>query len=316
MTRNFLSITIFAILITAVFISCSEDDSNPVNTTEGPQYSGSMVRIEAGGSSFQMGSENGNADEQPVHTVNFTCDFWMDTVEVTQADYEELMSVSYDGYFTPEWQEAYGLGDEFPVYSVYWGDAVLYCNARSRAEGLDSVYTYTDIFGAPGCLCQLGGVSAGLTKNGYRLPTEAEWEYACRAGSATDFYWGQDYDPYPATADDSLEISNCAVWSGNSWDIDAEDPAFGNQICGGKTPNDYGLYDMAGNVYEWCHDLYGAYTADTKTDPSGPETGGWNVVRGGSWGTGAYYLRSANRTFTTPDYQFFFLGFRCVRNPQ
>ncbi len=308
---------IFIIIVIWVtcFISCSEDDANPVNNSLGGlQYSGSMVLIEAQGSSFQMGSETGNADEQPVHTVSFTHDFWMDTVEVTQGDYENLMGVSYDGYFTPEWQEAYGMGDDYPVYSVSWGDAVLYCNARSRTEGLDSVYTYSDIYGFPGSLCELENVESDLSRNGYRLPTEAEWEYACRAGSNTDFFWGQEYDPYPSTSEDSTEIDDYAVWYGNSWQLGTDDPGFGNQIAGGKIQNDFGLYDMAGNVYEWCHDYYDAYTGDPQTDPAGPGSGSWNVARGGSWGTSANYLRSANRTFNSPDYLYYFLGFRCVRN--
>ena len=263
-----------------------------------------------------MGSENGLHGEQPVHTVSFTHNFWMDTTEVTQGSYDSFMSLSYSGYYTPTWQFAFGLGDDYPAYSIYWGDAVLYCNALSRSEGLDSVYTYTAINGTPGSLCYLENVSTDFTKNGYRLPTEAEWEFACRAGSTNDFYWGKDYDPYPSTAEDSAEVNSFAVWSVNSWIFGVGDPEYGTHQVGTKQPNAFGLYDMSRNVYEWCHDWYGEYSGESQVNPSGPASGSWHSVRGGSWGTNAIHLRSANRTFTSPDYQYYFLGFRCVRKQQ
>ncbi len=301
-------------LLITIFLSCGEDDKNPVNGGNGTlTHSGGMVLIKAKDMTFQMGSNNGSIDEQPVHTVSFTFSFWMDTTEVTQADYDSLMNATYDGYFTPSWQVTFGQGDDYPAYAVYWDDAVLYCNARSKSEGLDTVYTYTGINGVPGSLCTLDSLSADLSKNGYRLPTEAEWEYACRAGSTSDFYWGEDYDPYPSTPEDSAEVNSFAVWSANSWIFGVGHSDYGTHPVGTKAPNSFGLYDMSGNVYEWCHDWYGDYDGSSQTDPTGPPNGGWHSVRGGSWGTGAGLLRSANRTFTSPDYQYYFLGFRCVK---
>lgn len=291
--------------------SCAPDDSN--DNEPPPDNPCGMVRIQSGGRGFQMGSAAGFADEAPVHTVNFTRDFWMDSTEVTQGDYDSLMRASYPAYTTPGWFIQYGHGDRFPAYHVYWADAVLYCNARSRRDGLDSVYTYTRIVGTPGNLSELEGVVIDYSRNGYRLPTEAEWEYACRGGRTTDFYWNVNYDPYPATAADSAEVHAHAVWYANSWVFGADVDEFGTHPVAQKAPNAYRLYDMAGNVYEWCADWYGEYPSGAITDPIGPADGEWRILRGGSWGSNAIHLRSPNRTFSAPDYVYYFIGFRVVR---
>jgi len=303
----------FALLSLSLFYSCNKEDDNPADNDNALIYSGGMVLIKAQNARFQMGSDEGFPDEQPVHTVSFTYEYWMDTVEVSQGEYHSLMVISYPDYLDPTWQATYGAGDDYPAYSVYWGDAALYCNARSRQDGLDSVYTYTSIIGVPGCLCQLENVVADYSKNGYRLPTEAEWEFACRAGANTDFFWGKDCDPYPATTADSLEVDSYCVWYRNSWECGTGYAGYGTHPVGTKTANAYGLYDMAGNVYEWCNDWYGSYSSGSATDPTGPSSGTWHAIRGGSWGNYAYYLRSSNRTFSCPGYEYYFLGFRCVR---
>lgn len=291
------------------FMACDDDSTNPedVFTPLG------MVLIETADISFDMGSDAGLfSDEQPVHTVTFSASFWIDTTEVTQADYDSLMSEAYTDYGTPEWHDTYGLGDNYPAYAVSWDDAILYCNARSVRDGLDTVYTYTSITGTPGNMCELEGVEADSTANGYRLPTEAQWEYACRGGVDNDFFWGQDFDPYPSTADDTTEVDSYAYWYANAWNYGSEDDEFGTHEVASKLANPYGLYDMAGNLYEWCYDFYGEYSSDAVTDPSGPETGDYHCMRGGSWGSHCLHLRSANRTLYVPDYQYNFIGFRVV----
>jgi formylglycine-generating enzyme required for sulfatase activity len=253
------------------------------------------------GGMFQMGQPNPDlggtgwsSNEQPVDTVTVSA-FYMDTTEVTQADYLALMHVN-PSYFT---------GDSLrSVETMSWFDAVLYCNKRSKRDGLDTSYSYTSVTGTPGNGCTaLGGLVIDVTKNGYRLPTEAEWEYACRAGSTTDFYWGKSYPP--TTSADSLAIDSNALWYNNS--------TTGTQPVAMKKPNAWGLYDMSGNVCEWCNDWYGSYSSGSQTDPTGPSTGSYRVVRGGSWNDYDDILRSARRDYYHPDSKSNISGFRCVR---
>ncbi|UCE04942.1 MAG: SUMF1/EgtB/PvdO family nonheme iron enzyme [bacterium] len=272
----------------------------------------SMILISAQDSSFQMGSEQGNVDEQPVHAVSFSYDFWMDTTEVTQGDYDNMMSNSYAGYSQPLWGNPYGVGDNYPAYAIEWGDAALFCNARSKQAGLDTVYSYTAISGRPGDGCFLEGLAMNFNASGYRLPTEAEWEYACRAGAHSDFFWGKNFDPYPVTEADTAEINGYAVWAGNSWNFSAEDSRFGTYSVASNKPNAFGLYDMSGNVSEWINDWYYDYSGEQQIDPTGSETETYHFVRGGNWGNEATFLRSANRQFASPDYYIWFCGFRTV----
>lgn len=252
-----------------------------------------MVSIPGG--TFQMGDTDTHfLDEQPVHQVTVSA-FYMDTVEVTQADYASLMGVN-PSYFT---------GDSLrPVETVTWFDAALYCNKRSRRDGRDTVYSYTSITGTPGNGCSdLAGLAVDFTKNGYRLPTEAEWEYACRAGSTTDYYWGRNYPS--TTSADTLAIDSNAVCYYNT--------PIGTLPVAWKKSNAWGLYDMSGNVWECCNDWYGSYTSGSQTDPTGSSTGIERVMRGGSWANVDSFLRSAYRLYNSPDNRGIRLGFRCVR---
>jgi len=301
-------------------VKCSLSVSNPWKPTGALEHSKEMVKIIALGHNFEMGQPDPNIGgdgqtnrEQPVHTVSFTYNFWMDTIEVSQGDFDTVMTVAYTNYFPPTWDEQHGQGDSVSCYCVSWGDAALYCNARSKRDGYDTVYSYDSIASSPGCFAELFGLKVSFAKNGYRLPTEAEWEYACRAGSSTDFYWGMDFDPYPATSADTAEIGTYTVWEVNS--LNSTD-RYGVNPGGRKKANAYGLYDMSGNVSEWCNDYDASYTWGPKTDPTGPATGSYQILRGGNWGNNASFLRSANRYFMFPDYMYYFLGFRVVRRAQ
>jgi len=230
------------------------------------------------GGSFEMGSARGSADEKPVHKVQVS-PFWMDRFEVVQEEFRKHQ-ISDPSHFK---------GARQPLEQINWTDATLYCNERSLAEGLEPCYdedTWTCNFDA----------------NGYRLPTEAEWEFACRAGSDSEYSFGNSAGPLSAHA-----------WhTGNSGGT--------THPVGQKKPNAWGLYDMHGNVAEWCNDRYGAeyYAESPVENPRGPAEGQERVIRGGGWNSSAESCRSAYRagdpaiddTCLANDA----IGFRCVRN--
>jgi formylglycine-generating enzyme required for sulfatase activity len=243
-----------------------------------------MFLIPSKGASFSMGGTM-QEWEMPVHTVTFTYNYWMDTTEVTQEDYLCLMDTN-PSYFTGDLKR--------PVETVSWYDAILYCNARSRRDNLDTVYQYESMARSE------GGKYVGLInmdymtmKNGYRLPTEAEWEFACRAHATTNYYWGdtmnQDYAWY---LDNSIATTHPVAQ---------------------KLKNAFHLYDMSGNVWEWCLDWFGDYSAQNQTDPTGPINGEDRVVRGGFKDSDADEIRSAKRNWVHPTYACRNDGFRCVR---
>lgn len=255
-----------------------------------------MVKIEAQGKSFQMGTNKGKAFNQPVHTVELTRDYYMDKTEVTQKDYKTRMSNHYKDFTMP--LLAKGQGDNFPVYLINWYDVVLYCNARSVQKKLDTVYRYAEILGIPGNNCRIKDLFITLSNNGYRLPTEAEWEFACRGGKTTDFYWGN--------INDSLFIDQYAWVKNNSNGT--------SHPVAKKTPNAYGLYDLCGNVYEWCHDWFAPYENSLQTNPRGPIKGTMSgkVIRGGSWYGPASSCMSASRFFIRHTHCDYVIGFRVI----
>ena len=248
------------------------------------------------GGTFQMGSADTTfKDEQPVHTVSIST-FFMDARPVTQKSFKRLMN------FNPS---HYTEDSLHPVEMVSWFDAVLYCNARSKRHGLDTVYSYTSVTknADTGKSCSgLGDLTIDFARNGFRLPTEAEYEYACRAGTTTEYYWGGSY-PLRTRAD-TLAIDSNAVWYHNSQN--------GTEPVGSRKPNAWGLYDMSGNVWEWCNDWYDSYDSSSHMDPTGPSTGSKRVLRGVSWGD-SRFLRAANRSCDLPNVRNDYFGFRCVR---
>jgi formylglycine-generating enzyme required for sulfatase activity len=295
------------------------------------QHEGGMVKIFAKGYSFEMGQPCDTVRtpdtfdstktrlEQPVHTVSFTHDFWMDTSEVQQGEFDSLMRITYTdsinkcNYKGGGWSAANGKGRMVAAYSVLWGDAALFCNARSKSQGLpDTAYSYSAIIGRVGDLCTLKNVRVKMYANAFRLPTEAEWEYAYRAGTTTDYYWGKNYNDYRIGS--KADIDSYAIWSNNSSNIGKGAAAYGAQQTGRKKPNNYGLYDMAGNLTEWCNDWLDYYTWGEVTDPAGPATGYLHAQRGGNWGNDATYLRATERLFGGGgDYFYFYSGFRVVK---
>ena len=199
--------------------------------------------------------------------VTVSRDFWLGQFEVTQGEYQALM-----GHNPSHFQ-----GDDLrPVEKVSHADAVAYCAALTRQEQ-----------------------AAGRLPPGYayRLPTEAEWEYACRAGSTHRFSFG----------DDDQEADRHA-WT-------EENSEGSTQPVGRKLPNAWGLYDLHGNVWEWCHDWFADYPAGDLLDPTGPGTGEYKVFRGGGWNHAARFARCANRFMMTPANGIYFVGFRLALGP-
>jgi formylglycine-generating enzyme required for sulfatase activity len=281
-----------------------------------------MVKIKAAGFSFGMGQPAVIKDdpskwsrEQPVNQVSFTYDYWMDTTEVTQLLFDSLMKSVPQYAKSGGWIDKYGVGATIAAHHSGPGDAMLFCNARSKAEGLDTVYAYDSISGNPGAMCVLRGFKTDCTKNGYRLPTEAEWEYACRGGTVTDFYWNKMYRPYPATVADTTEFDQYALWYHNcgSKPTDGAEYALKPGVAS-KKPNNYGLYDMIGACVEYIHFLSVKYPEAGATDPK-PTTAADTTLsyRGGNFSNDPAYLRSSSRLPKWGDYYYCFLGFRTVK---
>jgi formylglycine-generating enzyme required for sulfatase activity len=243
-----------------------------------------FVRVEGG--TFQMGSSNGENDERPVHTVTVRS-FSMGRHEVTQKEWTEVMGTTVRQQRDQAGGNSlYGEGDNYPMYYVSWYEAVEYCNKRSIREGLTQAYRGSGT-----------SIICDFTASGYRLPTEAEWEYAARGGN-------KDYLTYEYAGGNS---AGAVGWyDGNS--------GGSTHPAGQKQPNSLGLYDMSGNVWEWCWDWYSnSYSSGSQTDPGGPVSGASRVLRGGSWGNSAADLRSSYRNFNTPGGRGSGLGFRLVR---
>ena len=234
-----------------------------------------MVLIPAG--CFVMGCDDAAPEQGPAHEVELDA-FFMDRYEVTQAAY-----VQYDPINGSHFK-----GPDLPTEMVSWGNAALYCNWRSVTEGLEPCYNDAG--------------ECDFAASGYRLPTEAEWEYACRAGSNTRYSFGanpQDLDQH-------------AWYAGNAGKK--------THVVGRRQPNAWGLFDMHGNVTEWCNDFFDAayYQQSPRRNPRGPATGDQNVLRGGHWGASEESCTAACRFGDEPGFADACfardaIGFRCVR---
>lgn len=265
--KKILFVLVFVLLLVAFLTDCGIISHRPV---DGPITGMEFARIPSG--SFNMGSDCGDSDELPIHSVNIES-FDIMTTEVTQGMWEEVMGMTIQdqrnlsGYD----YEIMGEGDTYPIYYVSWNECE---NFVIRMNELDSEYTY-------------------------RLPTESEWEYACRAGSQTKYYWSDD---------DSESKMDIYCWydeNSNSW----------IHPVGQKEPNEWGLYDMTGNVFEWCEDSYndsydtapidGTARIDTESES--------RIYRGGSINSSVYYCRSAYRGAVSYYVSHSDVGFRLVR---
>ena len=242
-----------------------------------------MVELSSG--TFWMGSPDTDAEayeyERPQHEVTVSA-FAISRYPITRKLYRVICRT------VPEAWKRDSADDRLPANSVSWFDAVVFCNALSEHVGLQPCY-------------RVDGerVEWERSADGYRLPTEAEWEYACRAGTTSKWFFG----------DDPAALDRYAWFTANA----------NNEVqpVGAKAPNPWGLHDMSGNVWEWCWDWFGDYHTEAVTDPLGPENGERRVLRGGSaWGVDPWYLRSASRNLFVPVLRIDDFGFRCVRRPR
>ena len=260
-----------ALLTTTIFTSCDFEElfgKNKVKTetftVDGVSFT--MVEVKAG--TFTMGANEGDTLaldlEKPSHKVTLTKDYFIGETEVTQALWEAVMG-SNPSYFKDK-------GANFPVEQVSWNDIQEFLTKLNQKTGKT-----------------------------FRLPTEAEWEYAARGGSKSKGYLysgGNDLNAVAWYYDNARK------------GLASDDPNYGTHAVKTKQANELGLYDMSGNVWEWCNDWYADYTADPQTDPQGAETGSARVIRGGSWYNLAQICRVSYRNFYTSVNSDYYLGFR------
>jgi formylglycine-generating enzyme required for sulfatase activity len=235
-----------------------------------------FVFIEAKGKSFMMGSENGQPNEQPVTKVNFTYNYWVCDHEVLQGEFKEVLGDEFTGEganrypweaykFKKGWGE---IDDNHPMWYINWFDCAYFCNELSKKYGLEPVYSYTSYERNQYARGSMSGVKRDYSKNGFRLLTEAEWEYMARAGTTTKYYWG-----------DSDENIGEYAHFGNS--------SLKTVTRTAKKPNAWGIYNTAGNCSEWCTDIYDEYPGGEVTNPTGKDGSMGEktlmVQRGGSW---------------------------------
>jgi formylglycine-generating enzyme required for sulfatase activity len=257
---NLLSIFFYCIAVIIFLIGCSRTgEIVTINDID-------LVYIPGG--KFEMGSESGDKDELPLHIVNLNA-FYMSAREINQKQYEAVMGSNPSEFH-------HDINTEMPVETVSWYDAIRFCNRLSEIAGFEKCYDENTW-------------QCDFSKNGFRLPTEAEWEYAAKAGGQGDF----QREEFKAGKHDDREYLGLS-----------------------KTPNVWGIYDMFGTDWEWCNDWYceDYYKVSPKDNPTGPDNGVFRVVRGSGWYLYADFCRACDRQSLYPHLKIYYLTFRIVKN--
>ncbi len=272
MVKNRL-VSLVVLIFSIAYIGC---DRKPVSTMIEPLLGMEFILIPKG--SFMMGSHENNDDSKSglLHKVNISRDYWLARTEVTQEQWQKIMGGSEIHIEKPS--PFRGRHPKYPVVSVSYFDIARFLE---KLNGLSDEYHF-------------------------RLPTEAEWEYACRAGTKTPFSYG-------SRLTDSLANYNAKIPS--KYSSLGNYPAHPKPV-GSYAPNKWGLFDMHGNAWEWVSDWYGPYPKEEVTDPEGPANGKEKVIRGGSWYFGAENAKSSHRRTHEPKLWGFSIGFRIVCEKQ
>jgi len=306
-------------LVSISFFNCGEDDPTKPDGNDNPQDDYDLLTVpETIG--YLMGWEGIAANEEPVHTVSLNA-FEISKYEVTYALWIEVKTwAESNGYgFSNSGQqggcstEPCGATNQHPVTNISWRDCIAWCNAYSEKESLTPVYyttsEKTDIYRNSSTGGDIGNDFVDWDGDGFRLPTEAEWEHAARFIDVIHFTTGAEHSGYNLDPD----IYGCAWYENNA--------GSGTQPVGQLQENNLGAYDMSGNVWEWCWDKYGIYPSGFQDNPLGPDVNVsdpniYRVHRGGSWSSSAAYCRSAVRDFSGRNSasQESYTGFRVARS--